>query len=263
VTHPTAKQSLAVAASKSEEKKDDHSTNLLKRKREDLPEQQKDDTKLNEFLGLMTAPSKMKTWRDGELPMLQDPKLKDNRLMDHTSPGSTSIVDQQSAAGESHAKRIKQDEAPQAVQEPSTNVVVEEDTTMVDTEAPPAGASDLDWMRSRTSRLLDLVEDDDVEEDIASKRLKQASPVISDQASKYESAANAEQELSQEQEAQPQALAVPHIDIETETVTADIAAIQASGRLFLRNLAYTVTEDELRTCFAPFGALGEVSNSSI
>jgi len=258
VAHPIAKQSLAVAAAKVEEKKDDQSTNSLKRKREELPKDKKDDTKLNEYLGLMTAPSKTKTWRDGELPMLQDPKLKIKDAMDPTGSAPISTVDEQPVAEDNHAKRVKQDAAPQIVQEPSIQADAEQDTMMADSNAPPAGASDLDWMRSRTSRLLGLVEDDDEEDEVANTRPKSASPVISDHASRYKSGSIFEPEGdNQDQDNEPQTSALPTVEI--EAVTADVAAIQASGRLFLRNLAYTVTEEELRTCFSPFGTLEEVS----
>lgn len=218
---------------------------------------------MNEYLGLMTAPSKTKTWRDGELPILQDPKLKNNEPVNQTGPAATATVDQQPAADDTDAKRVKLDEAPLIVQEPSVQATSEEDTMITESNTPPAGASDLDWMRSRTSRLLGLVEDDDEEtDDIANTRSKPASPINSDHASKYKSEAIIEPEDdNQEQDNQPKTSTLPHV--ETEAATADIAAIQASGRLFLRNLAYTVTEEELRTCFAPFGTLEEVSNKSI
>ena len=37
-----------------------------------------------------------------------------------------------------------------------------------------------------------------------------------------------------------------------------LEAIRSNGRLFVRNLPYTATEQDLRNHFAPFGALEEV-----
>lgn len=213
----------------------------------------KDDTKLNEYLGLMTAPSKTKTWRDGELPTLQDPKLKNHDMKDEATSAATPHIHEQ-PVDEVPAKRPRQDTTTHARSEaPTTNVAKEEDTVMADTAVlPPAGASDMDWMRSRTSRLLGLV-DDDEDENISTMRPRSLSPAVPAEETEHEPAI-----VKEEKETEP-VPAITAAGIQPEDVTADVVAIQASGRLFLRNLAYTVTEEELRACFAPFGTLEEVS----
>ena len=240
---------------------DDQPTNSLKRKAEELLKGKADDTKLNEYLGLMTAPSKMKTWRDGELPMLQDPTAKTKDSTDHAKMGEKTTAGQEVVSDDSADKSIKQDEALQKVQNTSTSIDADEVILKTDTQSPSAGATDLDWMRSRTSRLLSLVEDDE-DENTASTQAKLNSPIVPDEASKYGSQVIDDQAESGERSEQVHTSAMPATETLTEeAVTADVAAIKASGRLFLRNLAYSVTEEELRTCFSPFGTLEEVSSN--
>ena len=50
----------------------------------------------------------------------------------------------------------------------------------------------------------------------------------------------------------------PQEENEDEKIDPVIEAIQANGRLFVRNLPYTATEDDLRKHFEPYGALEEV-----
>jgi multiple RNA-binding domain-containing protein 1 len=112
-------------------------------------------------------------------------------------------------------------------------------------------ADDDDWLRSRTSRLLDIMDPDELA----------AMPVTS---------------AVEQPKAQPQVVEVAAVDtetavnddavVETEAVEEtdvvaedpNIEAIQANGRLFVRNLPYTATEDELREHFAKYGTVEEV-----
>lgn len=110
--------------------------------------------------------------------------------------------------------------------------------------------SDTDWLRSKTSRLLDLVDDDDDEaparptpmpsiHTTTSKTTKEAAPIKS------------QVTISSEIQAD--------VEMQDEPVNANEEAIRLSKRLFLRNLAYSITEDDLRAGFAQFGDLEEVS----
>ena len=117
-------------------------------------------------------------------------------------------------------------------------------------EAPAAEqgpVSDVDWLRSRTNRVLELVEDD---------------PMTSVSAP-----------ASQAPEPQPPAAAKASLEVdeaqpETQQPTEEQAVVAApdeedkireTGRLYLRNLHYGVTEDEIRQQFSKHGALEEVS----
>lgn len=97
-------------------------------------------------------------------------------------------------------------------------------------------ATDVDWLRGRTTRTLDLIDPDDVD-------LKQGEDMVvgnKDEVHLQEAtASNIERD-------EPPSLTVAHIEV-------------PNGRLFLRNLAFSCTTDDLRACFESFGKLHEVS----
>jgi multiple RNA-binding domain-containing protein 1 len=108
---------------------------------------------------------------------------------------------------------------------------------------PDQSTSDQDWLRSHTRRLLDL-EDQTITEEAYEK------PV--------------DLEPSEERH-----VSLPSADIQAQEIsdvpvqpTAGIEeqSERQSGRLFIRNLAYNVSEDELKEFFHSFGAVKDVSN---
>lgn len=115
-------------------------------------------------------------------------------------------------------------------------------------EAGPV--SDADWLRSKTSRLLGLLDEDEQAE---FEQQKFEEPTESPLRSNDESR-NA---------------AIEHIEPQTATNDDDAAQttpeedqnidlIRESTRLFVRNLAYDTTEADLQPLFAPFGKTEEV-----
>lgn len=118
-------------------------------------------------------------------------------------------------------------------------------------EAPqvPADATDDDWLRSRTSRLLDLVDPDDPEFST------QSAPPVPD--------AVPASEMQEQSHGGPAADAdEPHEATgKGESPDDAVALVLKTSRLFLRNLSYTVTEDDIREHFGKFGNLEEVSTS--
>jgi multiple RNA-binding domain-containing protein 1 len=143
------------------------------------------------------------------------------------------------------------------VDEPMLNVAEKVDladqpaTTVESTNAP--NATDDDWLRSRTSRLLDLVDVNDLPVVVPTQNipaLAMSSSAIS--ALIPEPAVQVEDDFEGFSD-----------HGEAEETTADIVdptieAIKASGRLFVRNLPYTATEDDLRKHFEKYGAVEEV-----
>ena len=100
--------------------------------------------------------------------------------------------------------------------------------------------SDADWIRSKTSRLLDLVDDASTFltlRDPPGPTAQPAEPLDTEMAGAEE---------TQQSEAQ--------VAIET---------ISQSGRLFVRNLPYSATEGELRQHFLACGELQEVNHISL
>lgn len=110
-----------------------------------------------------------------------------------------------------------------------------------------AGVDDDEWLRSRTSRLLDLVDPDEL-----------ARPETQGNMECNEDApGNAPDDAPEK---------LPHLSEDTgRPMEADSAldvthtpADVATSRLFIRNLSYTVTEDDLRTYFEKYGPVEEV-----
>ena len=136
-------------------------------------------------------------------------------------------------------------------------------------------ASDSDWMRSRTSRLLDLVDDQDKIMEDDKKVSKESKTILrshvdavdhdsddagSDKESQASGAAN-ERARSSGSGPDP-ALVSAEIEQSAHEAQAGHEAIRKSGRLFLRNLPYSVTENDLELLFKDFGIPQEVRRGS-
>ncbi|KND91264.1 Multiple RNA-binding domain-containing protein 1 [Tolypocladium ophioglossoides CBS 100239] len=113
-----------------------------------------------------------------------------------------------------------------------------------DNKAPATEATDDDWLRSRTSRLLDLVDPDDMTprpEDGFAKR-----------------------DTENDRDASHSSNEMTYDVAEDAAATNEVArgdavdAISRTSRLFIRNLPYSATEEDLRDTFEKFGTLQEV-----
>jgi multiple RNA-binding domain-containing protein 1 len=114
-------------------------------------------------------------------------------------------------------------------------------------------ATDDDWLRSRTSRVLDLVNPEDmvVDEVVpAASKAVQTTTVAEPSAPTVDVAMDDVDKLISES-----AGAVTEV---AGSADATMDAIRESGRLFVRNLPYTATEDDLRAHFEKYGTLEEV-----
>lgn len=129
--------------------------------------------------------------------------------------------------------------APKPSQHPGTEIEngVNEDNK--DVSDPQGPTTDHDWLRGRTTRTLDLVDPDDIRlhlEDNSKDALSNGKIPNSAPAPK--------EELERESEA----------DAEAHTLRK-----VPNARLFLRNLAFSITPDDLETRFKQFGKIQEVS----
>ncbi|CDK28494.1 unnamed protein product [Kuraishia capsulata CBS 1993] len=95
------------------------------------------------------------------------------------------------------------------------------------------GMTDLDWLKSRRTRMKE--QNDETHEE---KELKEKTEVKSDVVA---------------QEIEP--VQKEHIETESEKTER---IIYETGRLFLRNISYSSSEDDFRDLFSPYGALEEV-----
>lgn len=131
-----------------------------------------------------------------------------------------------------------------------------ENPTQQDAEpAEEAGpVSDADWLRSKTSRLLGLLDEDEQAE---FEQHKAQEPVQSPTRDNDESRNTVIENIGTEGATNDDAAQT------TPEHDQNVDLIRASARLFLRNLAYDIREEDLQPLFAPFGKIEEVSAFSL
>jgi multiple RNA-binding domain-containing protein 1 len=202
---------------------------LLKRKRSDVDES---DPKLKEFLEVMRPKSKSKTW-DTEDTQAQDVQKPPRKVQAMELPEAESDNEYEMVPIKSKKKKPTPVTSAPPVAGVPFAVVEPFETGEAEIQGDPPQASggldatDDDWLRSRTNRLLDLVDP----ADMAAKMVP-------------------EDGLQQ-----PPQLERPLASAKVDT----LAEQEDIGRLFARNLPYTATEDDLRKHFESYGTLEEVS----
>ncbi|KAJ8106774.1 hypothetical protein OPT61_g9319 [Boeremia exigua] len=225
--------------------------NALKRKREKAEQ----DPKLKEFLEIYQPPSKMNIWTEGDAQIAAgNATAVEEPVQDVVVPADESDDEYQVIAKKPKVAETSQaapvETAPVAAPEPAvhTEVAPVEDTDAAmpdvpESTAPAQPTTDDDWLRSRTNRLLDLVEDDDVPVAPASAPTKPA-------AEKRDSPVATEQQ--HDEPAQPADLPVG------DSTPSEEDKIRETGRLYLRNLHFEVSEEDIRGQFSKYGSLDEV-----
>ena len=116
-----------------------------------------------------------------------------------------------------------------------------------------APTSDTDWLRSRTSRLLGLVDDDELDLVQDFQRAPQESKTPTTIREDEEAVTRRSDAGSQtDQESQ-------EADKQSDDTYRKSQDNLETGRLFLRNLSYETNTDDLRSLFETYGILEEVS----
>lgn len=238
--------------------------NNLKRKRDG-----EKDPKLQEYLSLMGSSSKTRTWAN------DDEMIKPS--VDTVPVINQPVQEEEIQELPSHRKKAKT-ENPPTVAEPEQPepMVIEkseeeevEETPEQDNSAEPeveaAPVSDADWLRSKTSRLLGLLDEEEQDE---FDQHKAAAPTTTTTTvpTKAASPASSDDESPQRDEesrtAAIEKIAPNTTDVDsiTEATPEDpnIDLIRNSARLFLRNLAYDTTESDLQPIFERFGKIEEI-----
>lgn len=214
------------------------------------------DPKLQEYLEVMGAhPSKKMRNAEG-LPTTVDEVLAPAvpaGLEDGESDDEYEEIPARAQNQPTHTTDQEMVDAPPvaAVETTATPAAVEPSGSV----APVSlDADDDDWLRSRTNRLLDLVDPDD-----PAFALRPAAPAVA-AAPAPVPATSVENTASAKAEEQPAdgSKATTETSKKQDPESA-ISLIEKTSRLFLRNLSYAVTEDDVREHFAMFGALEEVS----
>lgn len=228
------------------------------------------DPKLEEYLKLMMSRGKTDAIDNAEFNV---DSTKSNGHLEELAPPATIPVDgdsDQEYEALSRPKRQKGEPLksqmrsleevpvePVQARSDADHVQEEHDTKDAATNAEESqGVSDADWLRSRTSRLLGLLDEDEEEQktqnrDSAGDSEQGRSGFSEDRAPKSEEVDN-----KLDSSAGPQDDRYKHSD--SPEVNGDEETIRQTGRLFLRNLSYNVSEDDLRDHFSQFGSLDEV-----
>ena len=223
----------------------------LKRKREEAEH----DPKLKEYLDVMQPRSKTTLWanEEAQVPHAGAPAPAVQSAEDVEFPAAESDDEYQVLSKKPKTARSTPPVEPQPVVDTSmvdsgdaeiTNAenINEEkgdDTSPVD-QGP---VSDADWLRSRTNRVLDLVEDDDDDDGPSAQTAVAANVPAPQQAAQVDE--------------QPETSNTPAEPV-VNTAPSEEDKIRQTGRLYLRNLSYLVTEEDLRGHFSKYGPLDEV-----
>ncbi|KAI9771137.1 MAG: Multiple RNA-binding domain-containing protein 1 [Geoglossum simile] len=237
-----------------------NSRNNLKRKR-DVGE----DEKLQEFLEVMQPPSRSKTWANGDAirgvghDMPKDQTVKDSegeRSGDHEPVLENPKETVGDIVGDGLAFKHMKGTIYKPLDElsvPSERNSITDNTYATETEREIVEqsrtlVSDVDWLRSRTSRLLGL---QDNVEDLGPTEIRYASADTNSHSETGETRQGPLELTEGLEEENAEERGGGDRD-------AALEVINASRRLFVRNLSYGATEDDLRDQFSPFGSLEEV-----
>lgn len=114
---------------------------------------------------------------------------------------------------------------------------------------------DDDWLRSRTNRLLDVMDPEEIAAMPNSTTMTQPPVVV-------EQSANQDATMTgitiNEKTVVDEALVEESAETAALAEDPNIESIKSNGRLFVRNLPYSATEEDLRDHFSKFGSLEEV-----
>ena len=236
--------------------------NTLKRKRD--REHAEQDPQLQEYLSLMQQ-SKSRTWANDDRmakPVVEP--LPQNGHVEEEKKEEEEEEEEKEDPSYAHRKEAKADDprkSAEATEDIRPDGVTEDEGQETkgpgesDTSSPAAPISDVDWLRSKTSRLLGLLDDDEQAEYDASHR-----KVDHEQAAD----SNRDSRTAGHQSTEPGAdKGTGEAVVEKLDVDVDVDNIRASARLFVRNLSYDTTETDLEPVFAPFGKIEEVSLVSL
>ncbi|KAI4915990.1 hypothetical protein J4E90_004436 [Alternaria incomplexa] len=253
-------QKLEKSAPVSDEYRPERQENDLKRKREEAEQ----DPKLKEFLEVYQPPSKTSIWANGDTQLNEAPVAAAEEAVpaiavpEDESDDEYQVISKKPKIAEEPATGPAPAASQPTSAEPSAAAIqseaVEGDDAMEDVQVAPAveqgPVTDEDWLRSRTNRVLELVEDDEMPSASTAPAAVAPKPAAQPRTPAEPSPAVAD--------AQPEPQ--PPAEEQTDTAAApdEEDKIRETGRLYLRNLHYEVTEDEIKEQFSKHGALEEV-----
>lgn len=196
----------------------------------------------------MQPASKTKNWNPETLADdIEEPptKVQAIELPDGESDGEYEAV----------PKKTRRKSPPIATPSITKDVVTEEVQAPAETVVEPIepSATDDDWLRSRTNRLMDLMEPEEI---AASSGAPAATNV--DKTKNRDVDMTLQEAMVEEPVQNNDELSFEGFE-DDEKPDPIVEAIKLNGRLFVRNLPYSATESDLREHFAKYGSLEEVS----
>ncbi|KAK4989635.1 Multiple RNA-binding domain-containing protein 1 [Elasticomyces elasticus] len=229
----------------------------LKRKRGSLGDA-KDDPKLQEFLQVMQAPSKVRGLRtpasgtnsaplgpsnqQGRSAAAESSDSEYDAVPKKTKPSTQRTEKETIDTNLNTTSKNSVSAIPTPPEEPSA-LKADEDTIMDDSNLA-AAVSDNDWLRSRTSRLLGLVDDEEDDETVLRDNQNRS---LSPESGQQELCVRSSPDPVRESEA-----VLPQGSQEAEAAgyppvsNKDTETIRDTMRLYIRNLPYGASEDDLR-----------------
>jgi multiple RNA-binding domain-containing protein 1 len=233
-----------------------------KRRREEADER---DPKLQEYLELMQPGRAIKKAREADNP-LHAPATTD-LLVIGSRDGNESDDDYEtlpnSLSKEARKGREVKTAAVPKVRQPETASTESKDNGEVDGSientledsilVKPAEKTDVaddDWLRQRTSRLLDLADSDDPESMVRPTLIQVTKTDETGKALEADEMVTANDAAADQRNADAGNSEHPEGD--------PMAELQKTGRLFLRNLAFDVSQDDILDLVEPMGPVKEV-----
>ncbi|RMY28938.1 hypothetical protein D0865_15633, partial [Hortaea werneckii] len=267
-TAPTARRVSSEAPQIPEDASAEHGA---KRKR-DSDSKHEQDPKLKEFLDAYKPKSKKKAWEADE-PEVQEATATAqaaDAAFEGFSDDDYEEVPKKKRRRESNeavAKDSLQGQPSASVDESNDNVMeedvpgqVEDSQAAGDEPSYQTGMSDADWARSRTSRLLGLLDDDEEEDGQAAASAQR--PTLEDSEHEEEDASKRPMRPTINKDEVDSPLPTPPSETDVGATTnsgrGEAEGVRSSMRLFVRNLSYNVRREDLMAEFESFGHLEEV-----
>lgn len=212
--------------------------------------------KLEEFLEVMRPVSKSKVWEEHGATDIYAPQAVQPEKLEQT-PAEEKEDLEYDELPKKRRKLSKDTQPPMAVEQEKTQEKTLVEAGEVEKEQSPQqvfpAASDEDWLRSRTKRTLDLVEADELAQRDDQRILE---PGATTQSSNINP-------ISRSPSLSGDRVAANDPSENDELVHGSGTGVtHASNRLFLRNLPYLTTEDEIKLHIQDQGLDGLVEVSS-
>ena len=213
--------------------------------------------KLEDFLQVMQAPSQSKVWENQDRSHEPRKAPVDSIQRNMPEPEADSDIEYQHVSKrarkakpqvlDTELKLLSPPKTPLETQDNETEKLdADNESSIQDLGQEPSPSSDTEWRRSRTSRLLGLLDDEERLEAIISDPENRSIISVDKNATDAEP-------VVQHEESSPVADAVPVLNENPSSAGVEDDVAIDNGRLFIRNLTYTSTSEDLRHHFAAYG----------